>query len=316
MSNLSNNKVIVVAGPTASGKTRYAIELAQKINGVIINADSRQVYKYMDIGTNKGNLMMNNEGRLLVERGGEEYELSSFEMEKSGIDGWLFDIVEPNDYFSLYSYQYLASYLIKSIFEQGRQPLLVGGTGLYIDSIVNNYQIEQLEVDFEYRQKLENLSLSELQSLLLGQNSKVFDDLNNSDLNNPVRLIRLIEKLRNSSRLEGGKKKTSRFGSEIHYPEYDRELLYNKIDKRVEEMFDEGLIEEVESLIKNGYKDCRSMRGIGYKEVAEYLEGGNSLEECKNLIKQGHRNYARRQITWFEGEGRGYELVRSWVVKR
>lgn len=295
----------MVAGPTASGKTSFAIKLAQELDGELINADSRQVYRYMDIGTNKGNIKKI-ESPVSMQLQSKAFELFPFKMESTDVVGWLFDIVDPDEEFNLYAYYLVAMEMLDNIISRGKQPILVGGTGLYIDAILKGYNMQDVEGDKELRQQLETLTLEQLQTQLRTLDADSIGKLNNSDLNNPVRLIRLIEKLKQNGSADM-QTSAGLVEYKMYYPKFDRAELYQEIDNRVEEMFDQGLVLEVEKLIALGYKDTKPMKGIGYKEVVGFLEGRLSMEACKRLIKQGHRNYARRQVTWFEGPSRGYD---------
>ncbi|MCA9379678.1 tRNA dimethylallyltransferase [Candidatus Dojkabacteria bacterium] len=320
----SFEELIVVAGPTASGKTSYAIELAKELNAVLINADSMQVYKDMNIGTNKGEIKrfrgleikifprvkLRKENIQIegdVDENKSEYEINAYEIEKSGVVGYMFDIVNPDEEFTLAQYQYLVLKLLEEFNRIGQKAILVGGTGLYIDSILKSYKIEDVGIDENLRHSLIKMSNEQLFDELYKIHSETALSLNESDKENPRRLIRRIE-------LAHSKTKTCRankiLNHKIYYPIFDREDLYDKINNRVEEMFEEGLIEEVKNLVKRGFQDCKSMQGMGYKEVVEYLNGKISLEEAKTKIKQAHRNYASRQITWFENKRRGYNLKR------
>lgn len=273
----SLQKILVIAGPTATGKTDLAVKLAAKFNGEIINADSRQVYRFMNIGTNKGK-----------------------------VSGWLFDIVKPDEEFNLSHYLEFANEIIKQIAAQGKLPILVGGTGLYIDAVIKQYQLSGNQPDWELRKQLAQLSVKELFTKLQSLNSDLALSLNDSDSKNPRRLIRLIEQAKQKNLKVNNS--FPQYDYLLLYPKFSREQLYQKIDQRVEEMFAQGFIKETENLIKLGYKDCKPMQGMGYLEIQQYLQGKLPLEECKAKIKQAHRNYAARQITWFEGKGRGYNL--------
>lgn len=320
----SQDDLIVVAGPTASGKTNYAVNLAKKINGLIINADSMQVYRGMDVGTNKGKVMRLRDlgikiftnPKLLKESSENEvelgenkkiYEINAYEIENSGVVGYMFDIVDPVEDFSVADYQILTKELLIRVREDGKIPILVGGTGLYIDSILKNYSLAKIGKDNVLRDDLSRFSKEQLYDHLYQISPKAALGLNDSDRFNKRRLIRKIEIAR-----EGNINKVSNkmVPHVMYYPKFDRDSLYNRINSRVEEMFNEGLIDEVESLLKMGYKDCKSMQGMGYKEVVEYLEGEITLDEAKTKMKQAHRNYASRQITWFENDRRGYNLVK------
>lgn len=279
---LKKNRIFVIYGPTASGKTNLAIKLAKKINGEIINADSRQIYKYMNIGTNKEPLQ--------------------------GVKGHLFDITTPDKQISLAQYQKLAFEAIAKILKKGKTPIIIGGTGLYISAITRGYAMPKVKPNKKLRKQLEKLSAEELQNKLIKLNKKKFQNLNRSDQNNSRRLMRAIEV--ESGKNKGKPAEDGRNGKNFspgNYefvfkkPKYKKETLFRKINRRVEKMFEEGLVREVKRLLKKGYnKNLEVMKGMGYKEVTEYLEGKITLEEAKELIKLRHRQYVKRQETWFK----------------
>lgn len=287
-------KIVVIAGPTATGKTSLALEITKQLNGEIINADSRQVYKYFNIGTNKENHIEHSQINNLP--------VSKFE---DGTLSYLFDFVEAQDEFSLSNYQKLAYESIEFVLNNNKIPIIVGGSGLYIDSIVKGYEIQESEPLKKIREILENKTLSEFYDLLAGKGFDV-TTLNNSDKNNKRRLIRIYEKLESKSDIT--KTQNSIYNPIILYPKFDREELYSRINKRVDEMFELGLINEVQNLIDKGFRNTRPMQGIGYKEVVDFIDNKISKTECIEKVKQSHRRYARRQITWFEGEGRNYQF--------
>lgn len=302
-------KIIAIAGPTGSGKTEYAIKLAKTINGELINCDSRQVYIGMDIGTNKGLIEKTNE---FIEFEGKK--LNAFNIERSNIYGWLFDILKPDEQVNLAQYQRLTNLIINKIIEKGKVPILIGGTGLYLDSMAKGYELDNIEPDIKLRLKLSLLSTNDLFKKLLIVDEERAKNLNNSDAKNPRRLIRAIEQAIGRRKLEKEKPENSKHNVlpkhdlYIIYPDLDREKLYEKIDARVLEMVASGLVEETKRVIEEYNKDLEVLKGIGYKEVIEYLDNKITLSEMIAKIQQGHKNYAKRQTTWFEGKGRGYEL--------
>lgn len=278
------NKLIIVCGPTSSGKTALALKIAQESNGELVNADSRQIYKYLDIGTNKSHQSSN------VAPSGDEVPIH------------LLSFLNPDERFSVFEFKNLAEAKIDEIFSRGKQPILVGGTGLYIDSIVKNYQPEVNIEGSAKREKLEQLSLEELQAI--ASEMHILQELNESDRQNPRRLVRLIEK--------GGNPKInqdSKYEIEMIYPNFEWEDLKTRIENRVDEMFKEGIIEETKKVLEMGFSENSvALQGIGYREVMQFLQKEISLEQCIDRVKTAHKQYAKRQITWFEGKGRGYEL--------
>lgn len=289
-------KIVFVGGPTASGKTDLAVNLAQKFNGELINADSRQVYKYLNIGTNKGDIKLQD----------NQYYLQDIPIH-------LISFLDPDKRFSVFEFKDAAIKLIDSIIEKGKLPIIVGGTGLYIDSIIKNYQLSGAQ-DLEMRKELEARSLAELQEILKSKHPENYENLNSSDKSNPQRIVRLIEKLSAKSKVETI---DSHYDYVLLYPEYNWEELIKKISDRVEQMFKEGLIEEVKTVLNLGFnRDSVALTGTGYKEVIAMLDGAISLQKCIELVKISHRQYAKRQKTWFEGKGRGYNLIKIENAKQ
>lgn len=272
------NKLIIICGPTSSGKTNFAIKLAKELNGELVNADSRQIYKYLDIGTNKTKDVIDE------------------------IPIHLLSFLNPDQRFSVFDFKKLAEETIDSIIAEGKQPILVGGTGLYIDSIVKNYQPEVNIEGSAKREALEKLSTEELQAIASDMN--LLESLNESDRQNPRRLIRVIEKGGNQNGSE-----ISKYQIEMYYPKFEWEDLKLKIENRVEQMFLEGIVEETQKVLSMGFpEDSIALQGIGYKEVLRHIHQEIPLSECIELVKIAHRQYAKRQITWFEGTNRAYIL--------
>lgn len=297
-------KVIIIAGPTASGKTNLAIKLAQELNGELINADSRQLYHGLDVGTNKGLLTATGE---FIQN--NEVKLQAYELEQSGIKGWLFNFLNPDESFDVNRFREYCLDLIERIVNKDKLPIIVGGTGLYIDALLKNYRLNDVKPDPKLRAELNLLSTPTLFTKLQELDEDKAASLNNSDRNNPHRLIRAIEiALGGNNETWVQQEVTNEYL--LIYPKYEKEHLYEKINKRVPQMFDEGMITETVKAISTGYKDTEVLNGIGYKEVQQMLRGEITQEQAITLTAQAHRNYAKRQITWFEGEGRGYELHR------
>lgn len=280
--------LFILAGPTAVGKTDISIKLAQKLNGEIISADSMQIYKHMDIGSAK-----------------------ITEAEKEGVPHHLIDFVSPFDEFSVAEFKEKSKNAIKDIASRGKLPMIVGGTGFYIDSLIFNYDFANTYKDEEYREHLKNLA-SEHGKEYVHELLKDIDEVSYKKLypNDLKRVIRALEVFK----LTG--KTISEFNKEqdifdIPYNVYyfvlnmDRSKLYERINKRVDIMMEKGLIEEVKSLQNMGCTpDMQSMKGIGYKEILYYLDGKLSLDEAVELIKKGSRHYAKRQLTWFRKDNR------------
>ena len=260
------NKIIVIIGPTGVGKTRLSIKLAKYLNAVIINADSMQVYRGLDIGTAKIK-----------------------ESEKEGIKHYLFDICDIEEDYNIYKYQKDGRKLLDKFQKEGKNVVLVGGSGLYIKSLLydNKFQEE------EYKETYENLTNQELLEEI-----KKYQETN-IHVNNRKRLIRELNKIKNNNHLK----------SDIHKKLYDflligltcdREELYKIVDKRVDLMIEDGLIEEVKALYEKGINSKAMQTGIGYKELYSYFKGDISLEEAVKLIKKNTRHFIKRQYTFFK----------------
>lgn len=279
------DKIYIIAGATASGKTSVAIEVAKLIDGEIICADSMQIYKFMNIGTAKVN-----------------------KSEMQNIPHHLYDIIAPNEEFSVADYVKLAKKTISDIIARGKKPIIVGGTGLYIESLIYDYRLGNSISDDTIKERLlDDLKLygADFMHAKLKEIDPI--DADKIHKNNTKRLIRALEIYELT-----GKNKTSNAVIEKK-PIYDvdfnvltlpRDELYERINKRVETMFDEGLADEVKNLLKSGYSfDMQSMQAIGYKEFSPYLcnlECVDTTETIKNIIAKNSRNYAKRQITWFK----------------
>lgn len=264
------NKIIVIIGPTGVGKTKLSIELAKKLNGEIINGDAIQVYKHLDIGSAKVT-----------------------ESEKENIPHHLFDIKEVKEEYSIYDYQIDCRNKIKEIQAKNKTVIIVGGTGLYIKSALYNYTLEKTP---PIKNEYEELSTEELYHLLLS-----IDPDTNLDKNNRRRIIRAINYYNSSNKSIT----TNNDGSNLLYDAIfiglttDRSILYNRINMRVDKMFNDGLLEEVKSFYDKSIREKPLMSGIGYKELYRYFDNEISLDEAIDLIKRNSRRYAKRQYTFF-----------------
>lgn len=273
------NKVVIITGPTASGKSGLAIELAKKIDGEIISADCIQVYKELNIGSAK----VTNE-------------------EMQGIPHYLIDIVEPDKEFNVSDFIKLAENYIKDIFKRKKIPIIVGGTGLYIKALVEGYSLNAVEKDIKFREYLNKLLETNGKEYLYQMlKEKDYEKASKININDTVRIIRALEIIKNGNQKIENKKLDYDFN--IFAINFDRELLYDKINRRVDVMIKEGLIEEVKTLKEkyNLTKNSQSMKGIDYKETLDFLDGKISKDELISLIKQKTRNYAKRQITFIKG---------------
>lgn len=279
--------VIVIAGPTASGKSGLGIELAKRLNGVVISADSMQIYKGLDIGTAKVTLE-----------------------EAQGITHELIDIVDIDTKFSVSDYKDLCYEKIDEVQASGKTPIIVGGTGLYINAVVNNMSFEKVdeekekEIDAKVDAITQGKTSDELYELLKSIDISAADKIEKGNDKRVIRAIKLnllgTRKSAIDSRNDLWQKNESNYNFLLVYIDMPRDLLYDRINKRVDQMVDMGVLEEVKLLYNMKDKDITACQAIGYKEFFEYLEGTKSLEECTELLKQKTRNYAKRQITWFK----------------
>lgn len=278
--------LIVLTGPTAVGKTKLSIALAKAVNGEIISADSMQVYKYMDIGSAKIR-----------------------EEEMQGIRHYLVDELLPEEEFHIVRFQQMAKAAMEEIYAKGKIPILVGGTGFYIQAVTRDIDFTEAEQDDGYRKELEALA-SEKGNEYLHRMLEEVDPKSAEEIhaNNVKRVIRALEFYHQnhtpiSSHNQEQKEHTSPYNLVYFVLNAPRELLYERIDKRVDEMLEEGLVDEVRRLKEMGYhKGMVSMQGLGYKEILSYLEGEYPLEEAVRILKRDTRHFAKRQLTWFRRE--------------
>lgn len=274
--------VIVICGPTASGKTALSIELAKRINGEIVSADSMQIYKDMDIGSAK---------------------VTQEEMQ--GIKHYLIDCVYPNERYSVANYKQDAKKAIEEIIQKGKIPIVVGGTGLYIDSLIYEIEYKDIKINEEYRKKLEKIREEQGIEVLYKKALEIDPEaMKKISSNDYKRITRILEIYETTGKTKTQQEAESRL-NEIPYNykvfsiDYDREKLYERINKRVDIMLKNGLIEEVKKLLEKYNEFPTAMQGLGYKEVKQYFDGDLSKEEMTEKIKQESRRYAKRQFTWF-----------------
>lgn len=270
-----NNRVIAVVGATASGKTSYAIELAKKINGEIISADSRLVYKGMDIGTAKPTID-----------------------EMQEIPHYMIDVVEPEYNYSVGLYVKEAKKHITDIISRGKVPIVVGGTGLYFRVLLENYDLPDVKPDYELRKELSSYSYEELLEMLTKLDEKAANSVEKNDKKKLIRYIEIIKIAGKPLDLVRGVKEKE-FNVEWVGLNFPREILYDRINKRVDLMIEQGLIDETKKLLQKHGRISNIADTIGYREVLSYLDGELSLDEAKDKLKQNTRNYAKRQLTWF-----------------
>ena len=280
--------VLVIAGPTASGKTTLAVELAKKYNGEVVSADSMQIYKRMDIGTAKPD-----------------------KAEMAGVVHHMIDIAEPEDSFSVADYVDMAHKVIADIVSRKKLPIVAGGTGLYINSLIDDADFSKAPSNDAIKDELYELFEKEGAEPLLEMLKKV-DPVSFERIhpNNIKRVIRAIEFYRANKRplseqSDENQKKDSRYNPLMLMINPKREVLYERIEKRVDIMLERGLIDEVKRLSAEGLtKKNQSMQGIGYKEVLEYLNGFMTMSEMIRILKRNSRRYAKRQFTWFKRDPR------------
>ncbi len=271
------DKVLFILGPTAVGKTEISIKLAKEFNGEIISSDSVQIYRGLDIGSAK------------VKK-----------EEMKGVPHHLIDIVSPNESFTAFDMTEAIKEKIKEITSRGHLPIVVGGTSLYVKSLILGYNYGGVGADEEYRNTLNNIlkndGLEKLCEMLKNEDESAFEKI---DKHNPLRVIRALE----IAHFKGEKKSAEKTIEPLTFAlVLDRQKLYDRINKRVKIMLKDGLVEEVKALLEAGVKeDSQSMHAIGYKEVISYLLGEVSYEKMVDLIKQHSRNYAKRQLTFLRG---------------
>lgn len=283
---MSKNKLVIIAGPTAIGKSDIGVELAKIIGGEIISADSMQVYKGMDIGTAKIN-----------------------KDEMQNIPHYLVDVLDPKDDFNIVFFKEEAKKLIEDINCRGNIPIIVGGTGFYIQSVLYDIDFEDTVENTEYRENLTKLAKEKgpiyLHDMLKNVDSKSAENIHYNDLKRVIRALEYFEqtgrKISDHNEMES--QKESPYNYSFFVLNDDRERIYDRIDNRVDKMIELGLVDEVKSLLDNGLnRDFVSMKGLGYKEIIAFLEGEISLEEAIRIIKRDTRHFAKRQITWFKRE--------------
>ena len=274
-------KVIVICGATASGKTALSVSLAKALNGEIISADSLLVYKGLDIGTAKPS-----------------------KAEMDGIPHHLIDVVEPTEAFSVNDYENKALPIVEKLLAEGKTPIICGGTGFYINSLLYKSQFGNVGANEAVRAKYEKLAeemgKEYVHGILKEKDHESAEKLHYNDLKRVIRALEIYD-VTGKAKSEQQDKLIARFDFAAFSIEYSRECLYERINQRVEVMFSQGLVAEVQGLLNSGVtEEMQCMQGIGYKEVAEGLRLGASEDEIKELIKKNTRNYAKRQQTFFK----------------
>ena len=277
-------KVIVIVGPTASGKTSASINVAKKLNGEIISADSMQIYREMNIGTAKVT-----------------------QEEADGIKHYLVDVVNPDEVFNVTKYKEMAEAAIEEILAKGKTPIIVGGTGLYVSTLINGIEFAEVGEDVEYREQMTALAEEKGAEYLHNELRKVDPDAADTiEMNNIRRVVRALEifKLtgKTKTQLDIESRKEVKYDYRVYGIDTPREELYNRINIRVDKMFEEGLLEEVKYVNEKYKISSTAIQGLGYKEVIEYIDGKVTYDEMIEKLKMETRRYAKRQLTWFRRE--------------
>lgn len=280
--------IVIIVGPTAVGKTDISIATAKALNGEIISADSAQVYKYMDIGTAK---------------------ITPDEM--LGVKHYMINEVTPDQSFSVANFRDCADKYIHEITAKGKLPIIAGGTGLYINALLNNLDFTKSVGDEDFRENMQELADNKgneyLYEMLKAVDIESYQRLHSNDVRRVIRALEVYEFTGKTISYfqEESKKIPSRYNCAYIGLTMDRQKIYDRIEQRVDTMIKEGLIEEVRKLLNMGYnRDLVSMQALGYKEIVRYLEGEISLEESILIIKRDSRHYAKRQLTWFRRDER------------
>ena len=278
--------LVVLTGPTAVGKTKLSISLAKALNGEIISADSMQVYKYMDIGSAK-----------------------ITEKEMDGVPHHLIDVLSPFEEFHIVRFQELAKKAMEDIYNRGKTPVFVGGTGFYIQAITKDIDFTEGEEDKQYREELSRLAAEKgnefLHEMLREVDKKSAEEIH---VNNVKRVIRALEFYKEngfpiSQHNEEQKQNETPYNLAYFVLNAPRDLLYERIDRRVDEMMENGLVKEVQKLKDMGcHREMTSMQGLGYKEILSFLDGEIPLDEAVRILKRDTRHFAKRQLTWFRRE--------------
>ena len=279
---MDKQKVIVICGPTASGKTKLSIEIAKKINGEIVSADSMQIYKEMDIGTAKPTIE-----------------------EMQGIKHYLLDFVSPDKRYSVADYKKDAINAIDEIIEKNKVPIVVGGTGLYINSLIYGIEYPEIEIDIKYRNELEEIAkkdgLEKLYEMAIKIDPEAMQKISANDKKRIMRVLEIYKatgKTKTQQEAES-RKKPVEYDYKVFAINWEREKLYERINLRVDIMMQQGLVQEVKNIVQKYNKFPTAMQGLGYKEVVDYLEGKCTEQEMIDKIKMETRRYAKRQLTWF-----------------
>ena len=283
---MNNRPLIILTGPTAVGKTALSIGLAKAVDGEIISADSMQVYRKMNIGTAK---------------------IQQSEMQ--GVRHHLIDILDPGEDFNVVLFKKYALEAMKDIYSRGKIPVVVGGTGFYIQALLYDINFEDNDNDMSYREELQTLAAehgnSYIHAMLAGVDPESAEKIHENNVKRVIRALEFYKKTSTkiSEHNEAESQKESPYNFEYFVLNDDRQKLYDRIDRRIDIMLEDGLLDEVRSLVDEGYsRDLVSMQGLGYKEMIDYIQERYTLDEAVYTLKRDTRHFAKRQVTWFKRE--------------
>lgn len=283
---MNNRPLIILTGPTAVGKTALSIGLAKAVDGEIISADSMQVYRKMNIGTAK---------------------IQQSEMQ--GVRHHLIDILDPGEDFNVVLFKKYALEAMKDIYSRGKIPVVVGGTGFYIQALLYDINFEDNDNDMSYREELQTLAAehgnSYIHDMLAGVDPESAEKIHENNVKRVIRALEFYKKTgtKISKHNETESQKESPYNFEYFVLNDDRQKLYDRIDRRIDIMLEDGLLDEVRSLVDEGYsRDLVSMQGLGYKEMIDYIQERYTLDEAVYTLKRDTRHFAKRQVTWFKRE--------------
>lgn len=283
---MNNRPLIILTGPTSVGKTALSIGLAKAVDGEIISADSMQVYRKMNIGTAK---------------------IQQSEMQ--GVRHHLIDILDPGEDFNVVLFKKYALEAMKDIYSRGKIPVVVGGTGFYIQALLYDINFEDNDNDMSYREELQTLAAehgnSYIHDMLAGVDPESAEKIHENNVKRVIRALEFYKKTgtKISEHNEAESQKESPYNFEYFVLNDDRQKLYDRIDRRIDIMLEDGLLDEVKSLVDEGYsRDLVSMQGLGYKEMIDYIQERYTLDEAVYTLKRDTRHFAKRQVTWFKRE--------------
>ncbi|MFC1727028.1 tRNA (adenosine(37)-N6)-dimethylallyltransferase MiaA [Patescibacteria group bacterium] len=304
---MKTGDLLIICGPTATGKTGLGVGLAKKFNGEIVSADSRQVYQGMDIGTGKDinkQISKFQISKSISNKTNHKFQIGFYKLDNVRV--WLLDVVRPDYQFSVADYLVCAQAVVEDIWRRGKLPIVVGGTGFYIKALIKGVETVGVKPDWKLREKLSNLEIEKLRNELRRLDFEKLQKMNESDRQNPRRLIRGIEiakKMQNAKcKMQNDNFKLKASQSLMIGLRADNQYLYQRIDQRVEKRIEQGIEGEIEKLLKQGYGWKNSALGntLGYRQWEEYFKGSKAKEEIIQKWKFAEHGYARRQMTWFK----------------